>query len=215
MIFQRSDWLFSEPFTDWPRPTANQRQNPFKLWDGTAENVLVENIRTKIDNREILPPGDEKNVDFISNPKIVEFKNYYLKKSYSKNIMLTNVSSLTSNIRLVEISNEIKDVCSLDFTPCPPLSPGMSANFKLTFRPTNADAIINGRLVFQTQSGLLEIPVKCCPPMIEPKLVTEELDFGREVLGETIIKNIKIINEGQLSGQFKLSRVFKSPSLIG
>ena len=129
--------------------------------------------------------------------------------------MLTNVSSLTSNIRLVEISNEIKDVCSLDFTPCPPLSPGMSANFKLTFRPTNADAIINGRLVFQTQSGLLEIPVKCCPPMIEPKLVTEELDFGREVLGETIIKNIKIINEGQLSGQFKLSRVFKCRSLIG
>ena len=51
--------------------------------------------------------------------------------------------------------------------------------------------------------------------MIEPKLVTEELDFGREVLGETIIKNIKIINEGQLSGQFKLSRVFKCRSLIG
>ena len=129
--------------------------------------------------------------------------------------MLTNVSSLTSNIRLVEISNEIKDVCSLDFIPCPPLSPGMSANFKLIFRPTNADAIINGRLVFQTQSGLLEIPVKCCPPMIEPKLVTENLDFGREVLGETIIKSIKIINEGQLSGEFKLSRVFKWMSLIG
>ena len=129
--------------------------------------------------------------------------------------MLTNVSSLTSNIRLVEISNEIKDVCSLDFTPCPPLSPGMSANFKLTFRPTNADAIINGRLVFQTQSGLLEIPVKCCPPMIEPKLVTETLDFGREVLGETIIKNIKIINEGQLSGEFKLRRVFKWSDFIG
>ena len=129
--------------------------------------------------------------------------------------MLTNVSSLTSNIRLVEISNEIKDVCSLDFIPCPPLSPGMSANFKLIFRPTNADAIINGRLVFQTQSGLLEIPVKCCPPMIEPKLVTENLDFGREVLGETIIKSIKIINEGQLSGEFKLSRVLKWRLLIG
>ena len=99
----------------------------FKLWDGTAENVLVENIRTKIDYREILPPGDEKNVEFISNPKIVEFKNYYLKKSYSKNIMLTNVSSLTSNIRLVEISNEIKDVCSLDFTP---LSATFSGNVR-------------------------------------------------------------------------------------
>ena len=51
--------------------------------------------------------------------------------------------------------------------------------------------------------------------MIEPKLVTEELDFGREVLGETIIKNIKILNEGQLSGQFKLSWVFKWTPLIG
>ena len=62
-------------------------------------------------------------------------------------IMLTNVSSLTLNIRLVEISNQIKDVCTLDFTPCLPLSSGITANFKPTFRPINADAIINGRLV--------------------------------------------------------------------
>ena len=60
---------------------------------------------------------------------------------------------------------------------------------------------MTGQAIFQTQSGLIKIPIKCLPPRVEIQKIGNNLDLGCETIGEVIEKEISIKNVGKLDGK--------------
>lgn len=60
---------------------------------------------------------------------------------------------------------------------------------------------MTGQAIFQTQSGLIKIPIKCLPPRVEIQKLDNNINFGCETIGEVIEKEISIKNCGKLDGK--------------
>ncbi|NWV46458.1 CFA74 protein, partial [Daphoenositta chrysoptera] len=167
----------------------------------TAEKKMEE-LQTGILHKQIVPGRERKGCAFHSKPSCIHFKDFDVGQIYKKKIVLTNASYSVNYCRLVGISEWLKDFISVHFDPPGKVSPGMSCEFLVTFKPMINEGL-EGEVMFMAQTGSFSVPLKCTVKTCILALDKELIDFGSLVVGETISRTISLTNSGALGTTFK------------
>ncbi|XP_039610977.1 cilia- and flagella-associated protein 74 [Polypterus senegalus] len=147
----------------------------------------------------------QKNIRSYYKINVFHFmlQDFEVGKSYKKKILLTNVSYSINFCKLLGISEHLQDFISVQFTPPGPMSAGMTCDLVVIFKPKiNEDMF--GEVKFLAQTGAFTVPVKCTIKKCELAVDINFIDFGTNVIGETISRTITLTNSGALGTQFHL-----------
>ncbi|XP_019132344.2 cilia- and flagella-associated protein 74 isoform X3 [Larimichthys crocea] len=152
-----------------------------------------------------------KGPPFISKPEVILFKDFEVGKTYKKKIVLTNISYITNNCKLLGVSTQLKDFISLNFEPPGSLSSGMSCEMQAVFQPMiNED--LEGEVQFASAVGPFSVPVRCTIKKCDLEVDSQFIDFGLHVVGQTISRTVILTNKGALATHFSLdTSTFLSP----
>lgn len=171
----------------------------------------LEKHRAGITVKQVAAGREFTGQPFYSKPDIVHFKDFDVGKTYKKRIVITNVSYSINFCKFIEISEHLKDFISVDFKPPGQMSAGMSCDMNVTFTPKiNKD--LDGEVKFQAQTGPFSIPLKCSTKKCDLHLDTDFIDFGSQVVGETICRSVQLINKGALGTRFEFFKVPDKPA---
>ncbi|TMS16280.1 Cilia- and flagella-associated protein 74 [Larimichthys crocea] len=144
-----------------------------------------------------------KGPPFISKPEVILFKDFEVGKTYKKKIVLTNISYITNNCKLLGVSTQLKDFISLNFEPPGSLSSGMSCEMQAVFQPMiNED--LEGEVQFASAVGPFSVPVRCNIKKCDLEVDSQFIDFGLHVVGQTISRTVILTNKGALATHFSL-----------
>ncbi|XP_035200777.1 cilia- and flagella-associated protein 74 isoform X14 [Oxyura jamaicensis] len=120
----------------------------------------MEEFQTTVSHKQIVSGHEPKGRTFYSKPSYIHFKDFDVGKIYKKKIVLTNASYSVNFCRLVGISEWLKDFISIQFEPPGKMSPGMSCEVGVTFKPA-IDENLEGEVMFMAQTGSFSVPLKC------------------------------------------------------
>ncbi|XP_068514732.1 cilia- and flagella-associated protein 74 isoform X12 [Anas acuta] len=120
----------------------------------------MEEFQTMVFHKQIVSGHEPKGRTFYRKPSYVHFKDFDVGKIYKKKIVLTNASYSVNFCRLVGISECLKDFISIQFEPPGKMSPGMSCEVGVTFKPAT-DENLEGEVMFMAQTGSFSVPLKC------------------------------------------------------
>ena len=165
----------------------------------------LEKQRAGIVQKQIAARREFKGVAFNAKPDIVHFKDLEVGKTYRKKIKLTNVSYTINYLKLVGLSEHLKDFVTLEFESPGQMSAGMTCEIIVTFSPMineNIEGVIN----FLSQTGPFDLPVKCSVKKCELTLDVDSVHFGTEVIGENLKRSFTLINKGALPTEFLFQR---------
>ncbi|XP_040389132.1 cilia- and flagella-associated protein 74 isoform X1 [Cygnus olor] len=163
----------------------------------------MEDFQTTVSHKQIVSGHEPKGRTFYSKPSYVHFKDFDVGKIYKKKIVLTNASYSVNFCRLVGISEWLKDFITIQFEPPGKMSPGMSCEVGVTFKPA-IDENLEGEVMFMAQTGSFSVPLKCTAKTCILALDKVLIDFGTRVVGETISRTINLTNTGALGTRFKV-----------
>ncbi|XP_012947159.1 cilia- and flagella-associated protein 74 isoform X4 [Anas platyrhynchos] len=163
----------------------------------------MEEFQTTFFHKQIVSGHEPKGRTFYRKPSYVHFKDFDVGKIYKKKIVLTNASYSVNFCRLVGISECLKDFISIQFEPPGKMSPGMSCEVGVTFKPAT-DENLEGEVMFMAQTGSFSVPLKCTAKTCILALDKVLIDFGTHVVGETISRTINLTNNGALGTRFKV-----------
>ncbi|XP_038149035.1 cilia- and flagella-associated protein 74 [Cyprinodon tularosa] len=144
-----------------------------------------------------------KGPPFISKPKVVHFKDFEVGKLYKQKITLTNNSYTVNQCRFLKVSASPEDVISVNFDPPGSLAAGMSFDIEALFQPLNNEDV-EGELEFGSSLGPFSVPVRCTTKKCIPEVDCQLVDFGSQVVGQTISRTITLRNKGALATFFSL-----------
>nr|XP_039273717.1 cilia- and flagella-associated protein 74-like isoform X2 [Styela clava] len=148
---------------------------------------------------------------FYSKPDVIHFKDFDVGKTYQKRIVITNVSYTMNFCKFSGISEHLKDFINVEFKPPGQMSAGMSCDMNVTFTPMiNED--LEGEVQFLAQTGPFSIPLKCSTKKCDLCLDVDFIDFGSQVVGETICRSVNLINKGALGTRFEFFKVPDKPA---
>ncbi|KFW06736.1 Uncharacterized protein KIAA1751, partial [Fulmarus glacialis] len=162
-----------------------------------------EEFQTGIFHKQTVSGHECKGRTFYSKPSCIHFKDFDVGKIYKKKIVLINASYGVNFCRLVGISEWLKDFISIHFDPPGKMSPGMSCEIVVTFKPM-INETLEGEVMFMAQTGSFSVPLKCTAKRCILALDKELIDFGSHVVGETISRTINLTNSGALGTRFKV-----------
>ena len=165
----------------------------------------LEKQRAGIVQKQIAARKEFKGVAFNANPDIVHFKDLAVGKTYRKRVKLTNVSYTINYLKLVGLSEHLKDFVTLQFDSPGQMSAGMTCEILVTFSPMineNIEGVIN----FLSQTGPFDLPVKCSVKKCDLTLDVDSVHFGTEVIGENLKRHFTLINKGALPTEFLFQR---------
>ena len=177
-----------------------------KLISDESMQKAMEKLKTGIVRKQVAAGREFKGQPFRSQPDIIIFKDFEVEKSYQKKVQLTNVSYTVNYCKFVEITDNLKYFCSVEFDPPGSLSAGLTCWFQIKFTP-RVDRDLEGAVCFLTQTGPFEIPVKCLKKKCIVSLEIDRLDFGRICKGEKSRKSIQLKNEGIIPTDFTIGNV--------
>ncbi|CAK8682360.1 unnamed protein product [Clavelina lepadiformis] len=147
-----------------------------------------------------------KGQPFSSKPDVIHFKDLNVGKTYKKKIIITNVSYTINFLKLTGLSEHLKDFIKIDFTPPGQMSAGMSCDMFVTFKPMiNED--LKGEVFFLAQTGPFSIPLVCSVKKCELSVDVDSIDFGTQVVGETLHRSVTLINKGAQGTRFEFLKV--------
>uniref|UniRef100_A0A8C5MY74 Cilia and flagella associated protein 74 n=1 Tax=Leptobrachium leishanense TaxID=445787 RepID=A0A8C5MY74_9ANUR len=160
-------------------------------------------LRNGIAEKQVVSGHEFKGCPFYSKPNVIHFKDLDVGKTYKKKVTLTNASYTINFCKLVGINEHLKDFIKIRFDPPGQLSPGMSCEITVIFHPMiNED--LDGEVTFLAQTGTFSIPVKCTTKKCGLAVEKECVDFGTQVVGETVTQNISLTNRGALGTRFRV-----------
>ncbi|XP_078615785.1 cilia- and flagella-associated protein 74-like [Branchiostoma floridae x Branchiostoma japonicum] len=166
----------------------------------------LEKHRSGIIRKQVAAGREFKGQPFYSKPDVIHFKDFDVGKTYKKKVQLTNVSYSVNFCRLVGLSEHLKDFIHLVFDPPGQMSAGMSCDMMVTFKPMiNED--LEGAVEFLAQTGPFFIPLRCTTKKCDLSVDIETVDFGTQVIGETLKKTITLTNKGALGTKFEFIKV--------
>ncbi|XP_030364068.1 cilia- and flagella-associated protein 74 isoform X3 [Strigops habroptila] len=169
---------------------------------GISEKKMEE-FPAGIFHKQIFSGREHKGCAFYSKPSCIHFKDFDVGQVYKKKIVLINTSYSVNCCRLVGISEWLKDFISVHFDPPGKMSPGMSCEVVVTFKPM-INETLEGEVLFMAQTGSFAVPLKCTAKRCILALDKELLDFGSHVVGETISQTISLTNSGALGTRFRV-----------
>ena len=183
-----------------------EKKKEHKLISDESMQKAMEKLKTGIVRKQVAAGREFKGQPFRSQPDIIIFKDFEVEKSYQKKVQLTNVSYTVNYCKFVEVTDNLKYFCSVEFDPPGSLSAGLTCWFQIKFTP-RGDRDLEGAVCFLTQTGPFEIPVKCLKKKCIVSLEIERLDFGRICKGEKSRKSIQLKNEGIIPTDFTIGNV--------
>ncbi|XP_010123969.1 PREDICTED: uncharacterized protein CFAP74 [Chlamydotis macqueenii] len=163
----------------------------------------MEEFQSGIFHKQIASGHECKGGTFYSKPSCIHFKDFDVGQIYKKKIVLTNASYSVNFCRLVGISEWLKDCISIHFVPPGKISAGMSCELVVTFKP-KINENLEGEVMFMAQTGSFSVPLKCTAKRCILALDKELIDFGSQVVGETISRTVSLTNSGALGTRFKV-----------
>ncbi|KAM6241195.1 cilia- and flagella-associated protein 74 isoform 2-T2 [Porphyrio hochstetteri] len=163
----------------------------------------MEELKPGIFHKQIVSGRDCKGGTFYSKPSCIHFKDFDVGQVYKKKIALINASYSVNFCRPVGTSEWLQDFIRVRFDPPGKMSPGMSCEVVVTFKPMTNEAL-EGEVMFMAQTGSFSVPVKCTPKRCILALDKELIDFGSHVVGERISRTINLTNSGALGTRFKV-----------
>ncbi|XP_072281754.1 cilia- and flagella-associated protein 74 isoform X2 [Pyxicephalus adspersus] len=158
-------------------------------------------LRSGIVEKQVVSGHEFKGCPFYSKPKMIHFKDLEVGKTYRKKVTLTNASYTINFCKLVEVSEHLKDFIIIQFDPPGQMSPGMSCDMVVTFKPM-IDDDLEGEVKFLAQTGPFTVPVKCTTKKCELAVDKEYIDFSSHVIGETVTLTVTLTNRGALGTNF-------------
>ncbi|XP_053308414.1 cilia- and flagella-associated protein 74 [Spea bombifrons] len=198
--------LWNEDHKPYKVPKEETEVKP--LWGSNME--IMAETRSKIQNgttqKQAVSGHEYKGCPFYYKPNVIHFKDLEVGKVYKKKVTLTNASYTINFCKLVDVSPHLKDFISIQFDPPGQLSAGMSCEVTVTFTPmVNED--LEGEVMFLAKTGAFSIPVKCTTKKCELSVEKERMDFGTQVVGETITQIITLTNRGALGTRFSIRTI--------
>ena len=192
------------------KDTKKKLEPPF-ISDSDMKQAM-EKLRSNIVKKQVAAGREFKGQAFRSQPNIVLFKDFDVGKSYQKKVQLTNVSYTVNYCRFVDMSQDLKHFCTVEFDPPGSLSAGLTCWFLIKFTPL-VDMDVDGSVNFLTQTGPLEVPVECQMKKCLVSLDCERLDLGCICKGEKIRRSVVLKNKGIIPTDFTIGGVVeKIPS---
>jgi len=138
---------------------------------------------------------------FISEPKLIHFKDFQPGKTYKTTFVLTNASFSFSSFKVLPLPEALKNFLVVSYTNPGRLSAGMTCKIHLEFEP-QVDTDINVSIPFLADTGPFEVPVLCTKRRVVPVLSSNCLDFQTVILGEKKTMQLKLSNNGVLESNF-------------
>lgn len=166
----------------------------------------LETQRKKVFRKQVAGGREFKGQPFVSKPDVIHFKDLDVGETYKKKIQITNVSYTINFCKFIDISHHLKDFITIQFSPPGAMSAGMTCELNVTFKPM-INSNLEGELFFQAQTGNFTIPIKCTVKKCELSVDLNEVDFGKEVIGEKTVKTITLRNNGALATKYRFYRV--------
>ncbi|CAH2319986.1 Hypothetical predicted protein [Pelobates cultripes] len=161
----------------------------------------LKKLRSGIIEKQVVSGHEFKGCPFYSKPNVIHFKDLEVGKTYKKKVTLTNASYTINFCKLIGVSDHLKDFIKIRFDPPGQMSAGMSCEMIVLFNPMiNED--LKGEVMFMAQTGAFSIPVICTTKKCELAVEKDCIDFGTQVVGETVIKIISLTNRGARGTRF-------------
>eukprot|EP00597_Dinobryon_sp_UTEXLB2267_P012124 CAMPEP_0170113434 /NCGR_PEP_ID=MMETSP0020_2-20130122/9888_1 /TAXON_ID=98059 /ORGANISM="Dinobryon sp., Strain UTEXLB2267" /LENGTH=1783 /DNA_ID=CAMNT_0010339793 /DNA_START=13 /DNA_END=5360 /DNA_ORIENTATION=- len=159
--------------------------------------------RTRIEfgTEQIAGGRQFKGQAFVSKPVELVFKDFEVGKKYRKMFTMTNVSYTFNSFKLLDLDDEVIDFFVITFEKPGRMSAGVSCSIEIVFTPQiNKDILTAIRLL--TETGPVEVPLKCLIKRCAPRIVQPVIDFGRIIVGQKLSNSLKIKNSQALSTEF-------------
>ncbi|KAG9482273.1 hypothetical protein GDO78_011130 [Eleutherodactylus coqui] len=173
------------------------------------KEIMIETLRklhSGIVEKQVVSGHEFKGCPFYSKPKRILFKDLDVGKTYKKKITLTNASYTINFCKLVGVSDHLQDFITIQFDPPGQMSAGMSCEMVVIFKPMlNED--LEGEVMMLAQTGPFSLPVKCTTKKCEVAVNTKCIDFGTNVIGETVTQYITLTNRGALGTRFSVKQI--------
>ncbi|XP_071479048.1 cilia- and flagella-associated protein 74-like, partial [Diadema antillarum] len=164
--------------------------------------AALDKHRSGIVKKQIAAGREFKGCAFVSKPEVVHFKDFDVGKAYKKRIILTNISYSVNFLKYVDLSEHLKDFIDVQFDPPGQMSAGMSCEMMVSFKPMiNED--LDGQVQFLAQTGPFHVPVKCTTKKCDLSSDVDSVNFGTQVIGETLKKTITLTNKGAKGCQYE------------
>ncbi|XP_061207664.1 cilia- and flagella-associated protein 74 isoform X5 [Neopsephotus bourkii] len=143
-----------------PQEEMDLKQLATRVMKKGISQKKKEEFPTGIFHMQIVSSREHKGCAFYSKPSCIHFKDFDVGQVYKKKIVLINASYSVSCCRLVGISEWLKDFISVHFDPPGKMSPGMSCEVVVTFKPM-INKTLEGEVLFMAQTGSFAVPLKC------------------------------------------------------
>ncbi|NXK71866.1 CFA74 protein, partial [Amazona guildingii] len=185
-----------------PQEETDLKQLAARVVKKGISQKKMEEFPTGIFHMQIVSCHEHKGCAFYSKPSCIHFKDFDVGRVYKEKIVLINASYSVNCCRLVGISEWLKDFISVHFDPPGKMSPGMSCEVVVTFKPM-INETLEGEVLFMAQTSSFAVPLKCTAKRCILALDKELIDFGSHVVGETIAQTISLTNSGALGTRFR------------
>uniref|UniRef100_A0A8B9E8A7 Cilia and flagella associated protein 74 n=1 Tax=Anser cygnoides TaxID=8845 RepID=A0A8B9E8A7_ANSCY len=186
-----------------PNEDTDTKQLALSVMKKEIFEKKMEEFQTTVSHKQIVSGHEPRGRTFYSKPSYIHFKDFDVGKIYKKKIVLTNASYSVNFCRLVGISEWLKDFITIQFEPPGKMSPGISCEVGVTFKPA-VNENLEGEVMFMAQTGSFSVPLKCTAKTCILALDKVLIDFGTRVVGETISRTINLTNTGALGTRFKV-----------
>eukprot|EP00469_Lotharella_globosa_P018681 CAMPEP_0167812318 /NCGR_PEP_ID=MMETSP0112_2-20121227/1185_1 /TAXON_ID=91324 /ORGANISM="Lotharella globosa, Strain CCCM811" /LENGTH=879 /DNA_ID=CAMNT_0007711183 /DNA_START=29 /DNA_END=2665 /DNA_ORIENTATION=- len=145
-----------------------------------------------------------KGRKFLCQPEVVEFNDFLVGETETRKLVITNVSFTFNSYRVEGIELKNRDVLELKYKPPGRMSAGLTASIEIIFSPAvNKD--INTFLALATETGPLQIPIRCRTRKVDVVLPSPVLSLGSLPCGETMRRTVEIVNSGALPIDFHVT----------
>ncbi|XP_070561828.1 cilia- and flagella-associated protein 74-like isoform X2 [Ptychodera flava] len=162
----------------------------------------LEKHRSGVVKKQVAAGKEFKGCPFYSKPDVIHFKDFDVGKTYKKKVILTNVSYSVNFLKLIDISEHLKNFVNVYFDPPGQMSAGLTCEMLVTFKPMiNED--LQGEVSFLAQTGPFSIPLICSTKKCDLSVDKDLIDFSTQVIGETLKKSIMLTNKGALGTKFE------------
>ena len=144
-----------------------------------------------------------KGQAFVSKPEELVFKDFEVGKKYRKGFLLTNVSYTFNSFKLLDLDDDVIDFFVITYEKPGRMSAGVSCSLEIAFTPQlNKDILTAVRL--HTETGPVEIPLKCLIKRCAPRILNPVIDFGRVIVGQKLTSALKIKNSQAIDTEFEV-----------
>ena len=143
---------------------------------------------------------------FVPKPAEVLYKDFEVGKVYDQTFTLTNASYTFNSFKLLDLDDAIIDFFVIKFERPGRMSAGVSCPIHITFTPQVRQDIFSS-IKLLTETGPVEIPLRCLIKRCAPRVVTNEIDFGSMVIGQHMTQLVHINNTQALPSNIVVTRV--------